>query len=69
LREFFRAKVGNFSSEPIAMKVDIKNEVTKNNNKVVEHVMEDAEEKHISHCTNFRDMNDSDEFFDAFEPT
>ncbi|ESW23868.1 hypothetical protein PHAVU_004G082900 [Phaseolus vulgaris] len=37
LREFFRAKVGNFSSEPIAMKVDIKNEVTKNNNKVVEH--------------------------------
>jgi len=50
------------------MKEDIKNEVTKDNNKVMEYVREDEARKDISHCTNFTNTNDSDEFFDAFEP-
>ncbi|WVZ15245.1 hypothetical protein V8G54_012811 [Vigna mungo] len=67
LREYFKAKDGNCSSEPIAMKVDTKNEVTKDNKRVMEHVMEDKAGKDISHCTSLTDMNDSDEFFDAYE--
>lgn len=67
LREYFKAKDGNCSSEPIAIKVDTKNEVTKDNKRVMEHVMEDKAGKDISHCTSLTDMNDSDEFFDAYE--
>jgi len=41
--------------------------VTKDNQRVMEHVMEDEVGKDVSNCTSLTDMNDSNEFIDAYE--
>ncbi|KAH1139327.1 Protein ENHANCED DISEASE RESISTANCE 2-like [Glycine soja] len=80
LRELFRTKGGNYSSEPLAMtkdiglplgvKEDIKTEVSQEKNKFEEPplvVMEDEVEP--SGRRSLMGLNDSDEFFDVPEPT
>ncbi|KAG5100127.1 hypothetical protein JHK82_045179 [Glycine max] len=68
LREFFKAKAGNCSSEPIEIAVDIKNEVTEENSKAVEGVLEGEVDGETSRRTNLMGLDDSDEFFDVSEP-
>ncbi|KAG4941498.1 hypothetical protein JHK87_045369 [Glycine soja] len=68
LREFFKAKAGNCSSEPIEIAVDIKNEVTEENSKAVEGVLEGEVAGETSRRTSLMGLDDSDEFFDVSEP-
>ncbi|KAH1151573.1 hypothetical protein GLYMA_16G155200v4 [Glycine max] len=68
LREFFKAKAGNCSSEPIEIAVDTKNEVTEENSKAVEGVLEGEVDGETSRRTSLMGLDDSDEFFDVSEP-
>ncbi|KAK7315503.1 hypothetical protein VNO77_34053 [Canavalia gladiata] len=77
LRELFKAKSKNYSSEsdemeidiPHSEKEDIKIGVTKVNNKVMEQILEEDEGDNETSChTTLMGLTDCDEFFDVPEP-
>lgn len=79
LRELFRTKAGNYSSDPIVMtkdiglpsvKKDIKTEVTEENSKIEDLLaLKDEVDNEPSSRTSLMGLNDSDEFFDVPEST
>ncbi|XP_020229731.1 protein ENHANCED DISEASE RESISTANCE 2-like isoform X1 [Cajanus cajan] len=79
LRELFRTKGGNFSSDPLVMtkdiglplgvKEDIKTEVTEEKTKFEEPLIVLKDEVEPSSRSSLMGLNDSDEFFDVPEPT
>ncbi|TKY46165.1 ENHANCED DISEASE RESISTANCE 2 [Spatholobus suberectus] len=75
LRELFKTKAGNDSSEPNEIAIDIvlpkeniESEVTEENSKVGELVLEEEAKAETSRRTSLMGLNDSDEFFDLSEP-
>ncbi|KAL2324810.1 hypothetical protein Fmac_023868 [Flemingia macrophylla] len=79
LRELFRTRGGNFSSDPLVMtkdiglpigaKEDIKTEVSEEKTKFEEPLIVLEDEVEPSGRSSLMGLNDSDEFFDVPEPT
>lgn len=82
LRELYRTKAGNYSSEslvmtkdiglPITVKEDVKIKVSEQNNRPIDELVEvqdEVDDREIRGRTSLMGLNDSDEFFDVPEST